>query len=187
MNIQATKCLSTFGDYLYYEGNDGFQAWNQSSSGNIQVQPLPGTSGGQLFSCWAPALNNLPQTTLHHCVSPASMKASLGPAVWVPSMPLLGDWLGLESLLYFESNKKMSLSGSKLATWQRMGARFLLAPETCQAEVPSHHATESKAIRTVQTVVPYSIIWIMACLLAQRPTWGLGQCSHWSLRTPMLD
>lgn len=32
------------------------------------------------------------------------MKASLGPAVWTPSMPLLRDWLGSAGVLYFESN-----------------------------------------------------------------------------------
>lgn len=51
----------------------------------------------------------------------------------------------------------MALFGNKLATWLRTGARVLLVSETCWAEVLSHHAIKSGAIRTAQIVVSCSV------------------------------
>lgn len=128
MNIQATECLSTFGDYLYYEGDDGFQAWNQSSSGSPQDQ-FPwgeelGTSGGRLilFPPPPPGLSSLPKPILH---------------LWLFHLP--------RSFSFHEGTPWSSFSGLGLSCFPRL----VFPRHKCPTECP-----ESGAIQIIETVAP---------------------------------
>lgn len=102
MNIQATECLSAFSDYLYYEGNDGFQAWNQSSSGNPQDQPPQGEDSRDFWRSFDPLPtptsrseqappNHSSFLAVYYGGPPASMRTLPGSAFQVPKTLLLGD------------------------------------------------------------------------------------------------